>query len=287
MRERSICYDHAVRPYLALLLFSLSFLVGRADPPRALPVDPSELTNGPAAAAPPASVPVAPVVPPQQAIPGGVNIHWYGHGFVYLTSSLGVRAAIDPFGPATVHYPFPPRTTADFVLISHEAEDHAAAAQLFGNPLIFRSVTAVGLNRANGISFRGVALQKDPTGHGGSDTAFELSFDHIKFCYLGQISVPFLGTEKTQLGQVDVVFLPVGINALSVTDFDQVVRDLGAKIIIPVNYKTELSGDLDLRDLDAYLSATKFPVRHFDTNEIVLTKASLPPSPTIFALKSP
>ena len=58
--------------------------------------------------------------------PGGINIDWFGHGFVYITSSFGVRAAIDPFGPNTVHYPFPPHLTADFVLITHEAEDHAS-----------------------------------------------------------------------------------------------------------------------------------------------------------------
>ena len=78
-------------------------------------------------------------------VAGGVNVHWYGHGFIYLTSSVGIRAAIDPFGSETVHYKFPEHLAADFVLVTHEAEDHCAADQIFGNPLIFRSVMAVGL----------------------------------------------------------------------------------------------------------------------------------------------
>ncbi len=221
------------------------------------------------------------------AVPGGVNIHWYGHGFVFLTSSVGVRAAIDPFGPDTVHYKFPDHLTADFVLVTHESEDHSAADALFGNPLIFRSVTAIGLNRANGIPFHGIALQKDPSGDGASNTAFLLTFDGVTFCYLGQISQPLLASEKDQLGHVDVVFLPVGLTTLSVSDMNQVATDLEAKIIIPINYKTELSGSLALRSLDDYLAQTKFPVRRFDSSEIVVSHAMLPAEPTVYLLKSP
>lgn len=265
-----------LHPILLFLLLGLGPAAAQTPsstnaPPRALPVSPAELN---AAAAP---MPVA----------GGVNVHWYGHGFIYLTSSVGIRAAIDPFGPETVHYKFPPHLAADFVLVTHEEEDHCAADQIFGNPLIFRSVMAVGLNRANGIPFYGVALQKDPSGHGGANTAFTLTFDGVKFCYLGQISLPLLAQEKEELGHADVVFLPVGLETLSVSDFNQVVRDLGAKIVIPINYKTDLSGLVPLRSLGDYLTATKFPVSKFNSDEIVVNRASLPAEPTVYVLKSP
>jgi L-ascorbate metabolism protein UlaG (beta-lactamase superfamily) len=246
-------------------------------------------TNAPTAATPasPADTAITPDAQSPEAVPGGVNVHWYGHGFVYLVSSVGIRAAIDPFGPDTVHYTFPPHVTADFVMVTHEAEDHCAADRIFGDPLIFRSVMAVGLQRANGIPFNGIALQKDPSGEGGANTAFKLKFDGVTFCYLGQISLPLLAQEKTQLGHVDVIFLPVGLTTLSVGDFNQIVTELGAKIVIPINYKTDLSGILSLRTLDEYLAATKFPVRNVDSSEIVVTRASLPTSPTVYVLKSP
>jgi L-ascorbate metabolism protein UlaG (beta-lactamase superfamily) len=236
-----------------------------------LPVNPADLNA--------AQVPMA--------VPGGVNVHWYGHGFIYLTSSVGIRAAIDPFGPETVHYKFPDHLAADFVLVTHEAEDHCAADLIFGNPQIFRSVMAVGLDRANGIPFYGVGLQKDPSGEGGANTAFTLSFDGVKFCYLGQINLPLLAEEKEELGHADVVFLPVGLETLSVGDFNEIVKDLGATIVIPINYKTDLSGIVPLRTLDEYLSATKFPVHKFDSDEIVVSRSMLPTEPTLYILKSP
>jgi len=238
--------------------------------PRALPVNPAELNS------------TAPM-----AVAGGVNVHWYGHGFVYLTSSFGIRCAIDPFGTQSVHYMFPPHLAADFVLVTHEAEDAGAADQLFGNPLIFRSVMAVGLNRANGIPFYGVAMQKDPEGQGVADTAYTLKFDGIRFCYLGQLYGPLLGREKEQLGKCDVLFLPVGLLTLTVPDLNQIAKDLGARMIIPVTYKTDQSGVLSLRPLDDYLAGTAFPVRKLNTDEIVVTRDSLPDRPTLYVLKSP
>ncbi len=263
---------------LLFLLFGFSPALAQTTntPPRALPVSPAELN---AAAASDAAAPLA--------IPGGVNVRWYGHGFVYLTSSVGIRAAIDPFGPETVKYKFPDHVSADFVLISHESEDHCAADLIFGNPLIFRSVMAVGLQRANGIQFYGVALKRDPNAQGGANTAFKLSFDGVSFAYLGAIATPLLAQEKVQLGHVDVLFLPVGLTTLTVPELNQVAADVGAKVIIPINYKTDESGPLMLRSLDEYLGDTKLPVKKFNSDQLVLTRSTLPETPTIYLLKSP
>ena len=265
-----------LHPILLTLLLSFGSAAAQTPPatnapPRALPVSPADLAN---AAAP-------------LAVPNGVNVHWYGHGFVYLTSSVGIRAAIDPFNPQVVQYKFPDHLTADMVLVTHEAEDHCATSQIFGNPLIFRSVMAVGFNRANGIPFYGVSLQKDPSGQGGANTAFTISFDGVRFGYLGQVSAPLTSREKEQLGKVDVLFLPVGLQTLSPTELDQTAKDLGARLIIPLNYKTDESGDLPLRSLDDYMAETKLPTRKIDTDEIVVTRLSLPAQPILYLLKSP
>jgi hypothetical protein len=253
-------------------------------PPRALPVDPT--TNAPPRAAAVSPEEAAAAIPPPP-VAGGVNVHWYGHGFIYLTSSVGIRAAINPFGTQQVRYKFPVHLAADMVLVTNESEDHSAADQIFGNPLIFRSVMAVGLDRANGIPLYGVELQKDPTGHSGENTAFTISFDGVRFGYLGQIYQPLTSQERQQIGHVDVLFLPVGDQSLSVEELNQVAKDVGARIIIPINYETDESGPIPLRGLDDYLTATKFPTVRVDSDEVAITRGSLPQEPTLYLLKSP
>jgi hypothetical protein len=79
----------------------------------------------------------------------------------------------------------------------------------------------------------------------------------------------------------------VGLETLSVSDLNEIVKELGASMVIPINYKTDLSGIVPLRTLDEYLSATKFPVRKVNSDEIVVNHAMLPAEPTVYILKSP
>jgi L-ascorbate metabolism protein UlaG (beta-lactamase superfamily) len=99
--------------------------------------------------------------------------------------------------------------------------------------------------------------------------------------------MPLDAEERTELGHADVVFLPVGLQTVSVGDLNDIVKDLGATVVIPINYKTDLSGILQLRTLDEYLSGTKLPVRKFNSDEVVLSRSLLPSEPTVYVLKSP
>ena len=121
----------------------------------------------------------------------------------------------------------------------------------------------------------------------GANTAFLLTFDGISMCYLGQIAAPLLPTEREQFGHVDVVFLPVGLQGLTVAQLNEVAAQLGPRSSSPSITRRDESGDLPLRTLDEYLAGTQLPVRRFDTDEIALTPASLPATPTVYVLKSP
>ena len=92
--------------------------------------------------------------------------------------------------------------------------------------------------------------------------------------------MPLLGEEKQELGHADVVFLPVGLQSLSVNDFNQIVKDLGATLVIPINYKTDKSGDLALRSLDEYLAVRpNFPFANSIPTRSWSAATCFPPSP--------
>ncbi|MDZ4815790.1 MAG: MBL fold metallo-hydrolase [Verrucomicrobiota bacterium] len=178
-----------------------------------------------------------------------VTVKWFGQSFIYLTTSTGVRIAIDPFDNKTSSYTLPEGEPVDVLLVSNEGSDHNNTDIFSGSPLIFRSGTGEGTNRGNGILFRGVsAFQDDENGRfKGRTTVFAFDLDDLRFVHLGALGQTKLSSSQLeQIGKVDVVFVPVGLG-----DFKKVVAQLKPRIIIPIHYKTP------------YTSASYYPLDEF------------------------
>lgn len=241
--------------------------------------------NDPAPDAPIPAAASAPAKPVDEAASGpGTLVRWYGHAFIYLTNSTGVRIAIDPFNRGTVKYLFPGRLPADTVLISSEADDHAAGEQLFGTPQIFRSYTAIGVNKANGMIFTGVSVNRDNRGGPNPNkcTAFTFSLDGVNFAHLGVVGSLLDARQRRELGRVDVLFLPIGNPLLTVADLNKIAADVQAKIIVPITYRTDFTPGMNLRSLDDYLRDQKLPIKRLDKSEFVINSNLLPTQPTIY-----
>lgn len=225
-----------------------------------------------------------------QRPPPETTVRWGGHAFIYITSTTGVRVVIDPFGPEKVKYLFPTRLPADVILISSEGEDHSAAERLFGAPQVFRSVTAVGENKANGSLFKGVEIFRDSRRGTGANycTAFVFTLDGIKFAHLGVIGDVLNSKQLEDIGPpVDVLFLPVGNPSMSIADLNKVAADLKARIIVPITYKTESTGTLNLRPVSDFLTNQPNAVKRIDALEFPVTTALLPDKPTVYVLNTP
>ena len=79
------------------------------------------------------------IVSPNSA--DALTLRWFGHAFFLVTSSDGVRVAMDPFGD--IGYPVP-EVGADVVTVSHEHGDHNTPDRLAGSPAILRGLKAGG-----------------------------------------------------------------------------------------------------------------------------------------------
>lgn len=257
-----------------------------------MPLPGSTENPAPQAPAAKAEAPVVPVKTEESATPKtpatstepSTLVRWYGHAFIYIVNSTGVRVAIDPFARNSVKYLFPGRLPADTVLISSEGDDHAAGELLFGTPQIFRSYTAIGINKANGLIFKGVSVNRD--NHIGPNaakcTAFIFTFDGVNFAHLGVLGSVLDSRQRQDLGRVDVLFLPIGSPYLTVADLNRIATDLQAKVIVPITYKTDLTPDMNLRSLDDYLKDQKMPIKRLERSEFPMNAALLPTQPTIY-----
>ncbi len=78
-----------------------------------------------------------------------LTLRWFGHAFFLITSSEGVRVAMDAFGE--IGYPIP-EVAVDVVTVSHEHGDHNAANRIAGSPTVLRGLKAGGTGW-NSISY--------------------------------------------------------------------------------------------------------------------------------------
>lgn len=222
-------------------------------------------------------------------VPPPLEVRWYGHAFIYITSTTGVRIAIDPWGEdSQVNYKFPARLPADVVLVSSETSDHNGGTRLFGSPQIFSSVTAVGMNNARGLKFRGVQTYRDKEqgAKRGTNAVFIFTLDGIRFCHFGALGHSLDASQKSAIGPVDVLFLPVGNPDMTPSEILRNARDLNAKVIVPIKYQNEWTQNLNLRPLTEFMAAVppELPSKDLKAPSFTITPEQIPTSPIVYLL---
>jgi L-ascorbate metabolism protein UlaG (beta-lactamase superfamily) len=167
-----------------------------------------------------------------------VIIKWLGHSCFLITSAAGVRIVTDPyFTGGDINYS-PVAEAADIVVISHEHRDHNAASAVHGEPEVVRGV---GTKTVRGIEFKGIAAHHDKSGgrERGKNTVFRFTVDGVRLCHLGDLGHLLTRAQCAEIGEVDVLFVPVGgFYTIDADDATRVCDQLRPKVAIPMHFKT-------------------------------------------------
>jgi L-ascorbate metabolism protein UlaG (beta-lactamase superfamily) len=205
-----------------------------------------------------------------------MRIRWYGQSAFALAGEHDVF--IDPFGPMTAakegglkwNYPQIEGATAELLLVTHEHSDHNAVERIGGDPMLVRSLA--GTHETPIGEVVGIASEHDRVAgtKRGANVIYVLTLDGLRICHLGDFGQgPLRQAQKDALGQVDVLFVPVGDGpTVGGEDSAQLVRELGAKVAIPMHYRTPLIEFLD--PPDAFLDALGAEVDRLATSEFEL-----------------
>lgn len=170
-------------------------------------------------------------------------IQYYGLSCFKITAKPLGRATeditlfIDPFDKSVGLRP--PQGNADIVLCSTNTPAHNNRDALKGDPIIF---DAPGEYAAKGVQIIGidaVADAKDGAARGRT-TIFVLETEELRLCHLGALGAPVTEKQLEVIGDVDVLFVPVGDKeGLSPQQAEDVVRAIEPAIVIPMHYKTD------------------------------------------------
>lgn len=213
-------------------------------------------------------------------------IRWLGHSCFKITSAEGHTLLTDPYDtdayPGTLLYA-PLDEAPDVVTVSHRHADHGNTAILKGSPEI---IDARATQFAAGFSIRGISTYHD-TEDGdvrGDNTVYRIIVDRVAVCHLGDLGHELTQARVEQIGEVDVLLIPVGGNfTIDAEQATRVMEQLRPAITIPMHFRNDKCR-FNIAGVEPFL-AGKTAAEMAGGSDIEVTKENLPASPKIVVLK--
>ncbi len=164
-----------------------------------------------------------------------MEITWLGHSCFRIRGSQAV-VITDPY-PPSLGYTIG-KQTARMVTVSHMHPSHAYVDAISGE---FKLIRGPGEYEIGGVLVLGLATFHDAENGAtcGRNTVYLMEVDGLSICHLGDLGQPLNSRQVEEMGNVDILLVPVGgFRTLSAPSAAQVVRQLEPKIVLPMHYKT-------------------------------------------------
>jgi L-ascorbate metabolism protein UlaG (beta-lactamase superfamily) len=202
-----------------------------------------------------------------------MEITWLGHS-CFLIRGKEKTIITDPYHPDSGYRLGEPE--ADIVTVSHFHPGHSYIAGVVNEP---EQIKSPGEYEIGGTFITGVATFHDNRKGDlrGKNTIYIIEIDGITLCHLGDLGHPLDPHLIEEIGDIDILFLPVGeVSTMPIDTAVEIVRQLEPHIVIPMHYKTEaFTGDLS--PVDKFLD--KMRIRELETRpKLSITSSSLPSS---------
>jgi len=212
-----------------------------------------------------------------------VKVKWLGHASFLITSKDGLKMITDPYAVGGGIDYAPIKESADVVTVSHDHGDHNNVSTVPGKPQV---VKGAGTKVVKGIEFKGVATWHDASQgkQRGNNIVFCFTVDEIKLCHLGDLGHLLSPGQVSEIGAVDILFVPVGgFFTIDAAEASRVCDQLKPKVIIPMHFKTPKCA-YPIASVEDFLKGKK-NVKRMAGSELTVEKEKLPPATEIVVLQ--
>ena len=208
-----------------------------------------------------------------------MDITWLGHS-CFVVKGKDKTIITDPYHPDLGYHLGNPE--ADIAIVSHFHPGHSYIEGVANEP---KQIRSPGEYEIGGTFITGIGSFHDNRKGElrGRNTIYVIEMDGITLCHLGDLGHPLSLQLVEELGDIDILFLPVGeVSTIPVDTAAEIVRQLDPPIAIPMHYKTEaFKGDLSL--VDKFLDRMR--IRELEAKpKLSVTSSTLPGSTQIVVL---
>ena len=164
------------------------------------------------------------------------DVQYLGHSCFRLRGREGV-VLTDPFD-RSVGFDLG-RPTAHIVTISHRHPDHANVTAVKPLREQLFVIDGAGEYEVSGILITGVRTYHD-TKKGaelGKNTVYVIHMDDVVFCHLGDLGHELTTQQLDEIGNVDVLFIPVGGGeTIGPATASSVISQIEPRVVVPMHY---------------------------------------------------
>lgn len=164
-----------------------------------------------------------------------MDIIFLGHSS-FKIKGKNISLITDPFDPAMVGLKYP-KNEADLVTVSHDHPDHNQVDQVTVGK---RVIKGPGEYEIAGTSILGFQTYHDNTkgSERGKNTIYVIEMDGLRLCHLGDLGHKLSDALVEDIGQIDVLMVPVGGEyTVGPTEAVDVVQSIEPGIVLPMHYQ--------------------------------------------------
>lgn len=210
-----------------------------------------------------------------------MHITWYGHSCFRLRSRSGT-VVTDPYGD-DLGYKLP-RLRADIVTVSHDHPDHANVKAVSGKPKV---IDGPGEYEIKGVFVIGIPTRYEESSKQAElrNTVYLIDLDGVTVCHLGDVRRVPTQAQIEELGEIDVLLVPVGGGStLGAAKASEVISLLEPKVVIPMHYKTNQPRGLKLQPVSQFLKEMGLK-EVAPEDRVNITKSGLPSETQIVVMQ--
>jgi L-ascorbate metabolism protein UlaG (beta-lactamase superfamily) len=208
-----------------------------------------------------------------------MDITWLGHS-CFVLKGKEKTIITDPYHPDLGYRLGNPE--AEIATLSHSHPGHSYIEGVANEP---KQIRSPGEYEIGGTFITGIgSFHDNKKGElRGRNTIYVIEMDGMNLCHLGDLGHPLSPQLVEELGDIDILFLPVGeVSTIPIDTAAEIVRQLAPAIAIPMHYKTEaFKGDLSL--VDKFLNRMRIPEMEAKP-KLSVTSSSLPGSTQVVVL---
>jgi L-ascorbate metabolism protein UlaG (beta-lactamase superfamily) len=180
----------------------------------------------------------------------------------------------DPHDGKSIGIPAP-SVAGDIILVSHDHYDHNSVKTVEKEDS--KVVTDERKKNISNVEIRGIESFHDECDgeKRGKNTIYKFTMNDITFCHLGDIGHELDENAVQQIGDVDILFIPIGGTfTIDAKRAWKVINTIKPKIAIPMHYK--IGGlSLPIAGIDPFLEKNKYKILKVG-NEIDIEREDLP-----------